>query len=115
MVLILICPPFPLSDVDADMVVFSAIVRFLLSILIIPASPLPVVSTEIKPSPKMLMFSGANILILPPSPVEEVRAEIKPCSVKVMLRLGANSLFPSWEGLGAVSYTHLTLPTTSRV
>ncbi len=82
-------PPSPLSDVDADMVVFSAIVRFSVSILMVPASPLPVLSTEIKPSPEISMFSGALMLMLPPLPMDVVRADIKPCSVKVMLRLGS--------------------------
>ena len=88
--LMLMLPPFPLSDVDADMVVFSAIVRFSVSMLIVPASPLPVVSTVILPSPVMLMFSGANMLMSPPSPMEVVRADMKPFSLKVILRLGSN-------------------------
>ena len=57
----MILPPSPLSDVDADIVVFSAIVRFSVWMSIVPALPLPVVSTEIFPSPEMLIFSGADI------------------------------------------------------
>ena len=85
-------PPFPLLDVDADMVVFSDMVRFLVSMLIVPAFPVPVVSTVILPSPAIFMFSGAKRLMLPPSPLASVRADIKPLSVKVILRSGSNSL-----------------------
>jgi len=74
--LILISPPFPLSDVDADIFVFSAIVRFSVSMLIMPASPLPSLSTVIRPSPVIFMFSGANILMSPPFPRDLVRADM---------------------------------------
>ena len=82
-------PPSPVLDVAADIVVFSAMVRFAVSMLMVPALPEPVVSTVILPSPEMLMFSGANIFILPPSPLAVVRAEMKPFSVKVILRSGS--------------------------
>ena len=81
-------PPSPVSDVAADIVVFSAMVRFSVSMLMMPALPAPSVSTVILPSPEIFMFSGANILMLPPSPLAVVRADMKPFSVKVMLRLG---------------------------
>lgn len=84
--LILISPPFPLSDVDADIFVFSAIVRFSVSILMMPAFPLPSVSTFMMPSPVIFMFSGALMNMLPPLPVEEVEADIKPLAFKVMSR-----------------------------
>jgi hypothetical protein len=57
--LILMLPPFPLSDVDADIFTFSAIVRFSVSMLMMPAFPLPLVSTVMLPSPLIFMFSGA--------------------------------------------------------
>ena len=59
-----------------------------MSILMAPALPMSVVSTEILPSPLILMLSGANMLMLPPLPVEEVEAEMKPLLVKVMSRFG---------------------------
>ena len=95
--LILISPPFPLSDVDADIFVFSAIVRFSVSMLIMPASPLPSLSTVIRPSPSpvIFMFSGANILMSPPFPRDLVLAEMKPWSVKVILMFGSVLLLRS--------------------
>ena len=86
--LMLMLPPFPLSDVDAEMVVFSAIVRFLVSMLMVPALPLPSVSTEIKPSPEMSMFSGALMSMLPPLPVDDVEAEMKPSLLNVISMSG---------------------------
>ena len=56
--------------------------------LILPASPVPVVSTEILPSPVMSMVSRALILIFPPLPMEVVRAEIKPWLLKLMSKSG---------------------------
>ena len=43
----LMSPPSPSLEVAADMVVPSAMVRFLVSMLMIPASPVPWVSTVI--------------------------------------------------------------------
>ena len=83
-------PPSPLSDVAADIVVLSAIVRFSVWMLMMPAFPAPSVSTVILPSPEIFISSGANILMLPPSPVERVRADMKPFSVKVIFRFGSN-------------------------
>ena len=87
--LMLILPPSPVLEVAAEIVVFSAMVRFWVSMLMIPALPAPVVSTVILPSPVMSIVSGANMLMLPPSPLAVVRAEMKPESVKVMLMSGS--------------------------
>ena len=64
----------------------SDILRFSVWMPIIPALPVPDVSTAMKPSPDMSMFSGALMNILPPLPVEEVEAEMKPSLLKVMSR-----------------------------
>mgnify|MGYP001148671788 CR=1 FL=1 len=71
-------PPSPLLDVDADMVMSSAIVRFLVLTWSWPALPVPSVSTVILPFPIMFMVSGANKLMLPPLPLDVVRADMKP-------------------------------------
>ena len=55
----------------------------------VPASPLPVVSTEIFPSPEISIFSGARIFMLPPFPVDEVEAEMNPSFLKVMSSFGS--------------------------
>ena len=73
---------------EADIATLSDRVRFWVSILIAPALPCSVVSTDILPSPLMLMFSGANMLMLPPLPVEFVEAEMKPSLLKVISRFG---------------------------
>ena len=57
-------------------------------IVISPAWPTSVVSTEIFPSPVICIFSGALISIFPPLPVDVVRAEMKPFSVNSIFRLG---------------------------
>ena len=64
--LISMLPAAPALLVSAEMAIPSVRVRFWASILISPALPVPVVSTEIFPSPVISMFSGANILMLPP-------------------------------------------------
>ena len=71
-------PPSPLLDVDADMVMSSAIVRFLVLTWSWPALPVPSVSTVILPFPVMFMVSGANKLMWPPLPLDVVRADMKP-------------------------------------
>ena len=71
-------PPSPLLDVDADMVMSSAIVRFFVLTWSWPALPLPSVSTVILPFPVMFMVSGANKLMWPPLPLDVVRADMKP-------------------------------------
>ena len=50
-------PAFPVFVVDAVIFMPSAIVRLLVSISISPAFPVPVVSTEIFPSPVIFMLS----------------------------------------------------------
>ena len=82
-------PPAVPSNVVADMVMFPAMVRFSVSMLIIPALPLPILSTVILPGPEMLIFSGANMLMLPPSSLAVVRIETNPESVKLILRSGS--------------------------
>ena len=59
-----------------------------MSILIVPASPAPDVSTEIFPSPVISIVSEALISIFPPLPVDVVLAEIKPWLLKLMSRSG---------------------------
>ena len=81
-------PPVPLDVVVAVMSILSVIVRFGVRISIWPALPVPVVSTEIFPSPVMSMVSGAKRDILPPLPMEVVRAEIKPWLLKLISRSG---------------------------
>ena len=80
-------PPSPLSEVAAEIVMFSAIVRLGVWMLISPALPVPWVSTVILPPPVMFTFSGAVINMLPPLPESKVRAEMKPDSL--------NSIFSS--------------------
>ena len=55
-----------------------------MSILMVPASPAPVVSTEIFPSPVISIVFGAMMDILPPLPVDLVEAEMKPLLLKLM-------------------------------
>ena len=61
-----------------------------MSILIVPASPPPDVSTEIFPSPVISIVSEALISIFPPLPVDVVLAEIKPLLLKLMSRSGVS-------------------------
>ena len=63
--------------------------RFWVSILIVPASPAPFVSTEIFPSPFISIVSEALISIFPPLPIDVVLAEIKPSLLNLMSRSGA--------------------------
>ena len=70
------------------MATLSDRLRFSVWMLMVPASPLPVVSTEIFPSPEISIFSGARIFMLPPLPMEVLRAETKPFSVNSIFRLG---------------------------
>ena len=81
-------PPSPLLDVDADMVMSSAIVRFLVLTWSWPALPVPSVSTVILPFPVMFMVFGANKLMLPPLPLDVVRADMKPLLLKLIFRSG---------------------------
>ena len=81
-------PPAPLLDVVAEIVVPSAIVKFWVSMLMMPAFPVPWVSTVICPSPVMFIVSGANKLMLPPLPLDVVRADMKPELLKLMFRSG---------------------------
>lgn len=64
-------------------------------IVISPAWPTSVVSTEIFPSPVICIFSGALISIFPPLPVDVVRAEMKPWSMNVILMFGSVLLLRS--------------------
>ena len=86
--LISIFPAFPALLVSAEMLTPSVRVRFCVSTVMLPASPVPVVSTEILPSPEISIFSGALILIFPPLPLEMVEAEMKPWLLKLMSRSG---------------------------
>ena len=86
--LMLMLPPCPLSEVVADMVMSSDIVRFWVWIFISPALPVPSVSTVILPLPWMFMFSGAVISIFPPLPLSVVRAEMKPLLLKLISMSG---------------------------
>jgi hypothetical protein len=69
------------------------------SIKILPAFPLPEVSTLILPLPVRLIVSGAAISISPPSPLPNVDAEIVPSSVNTIFRftslLGLMVRFPA--------------------
>ena len=49
--------------------------------LMLPASPIPVVSTATLPCPVILIVSGAVKLMSPPVPLEVVEAEIIAVSV----------------------------------
>ena len=76
-------PAFPLSFVVAVIFTPSAIVRSVVSISIWPALPAPVVSTEILPSPVILMLSWELSDMLPPVPLDVVVAVISILSLIV--------------------------------
>ena len=86
--LISMFPALPALFVSAEILTPSVRVRLVVSMLMLPASPVPVVSTEILPSPEISIFSGAVILMLPPLPVDVVRAEMKPELLKLISRSG---------------------------
>ena len=88
LVLISIAPAFPSPVVDAVIDTPSDVVRFWVSMLIMPALPILFVVTLISPLPEIVIFSGADMSMLPPLPVEEVEAEMKPSLLKLMSRLG---------------------------
>ena len=99
----------PKLDVDADKVMPSLRLISLLSIKILPASPLPAVSTRIIPSPERLIVLGANKFIFPASPLPEVEALILTPSLRLIWLSALIKILPALPLL-LVSTCRLPLP-----
>ena len=86
--LIKILPALPVPEVEAEISVWLLTLICCAVMLILPASPEPIVSTAIFPCPLISIVSGAVRLISPPLPLAVVEAEIIAVSVNSISKLG---------------------------